>query len=91
MKKLQVFNLILLSVFVSVFCIKIYFFDKVSTAGVELAMYEKQLKTLSYDNEKLEVQLLKLTSLSHLQKEAEKRGFTDTNIEYYVQPKLALK
>lgn len=94
MKSNNVFKIIntsLLILFVAVVVARLYYTDKTATAGNDLAVIDNKIISLQKENEALENEYLKLTSLSSINAKASEMGLANVGVEYLTPPALAAR
>ena len=89
--KIHIINIILFTILVCSVFVKVYFTDKSSILGKELANLDKNVHTLEKQNEVQKNEYLNLVSLSSLSKRAYDMGLVNSNVEYYHPNNLALR
>jgi cell division protein FtsL len=83
-------SLIILLTFM-VLVMKVYYSDKVATAGQEYSSEEDKLHSLQKENENIHNDIFEIKSLSKIHEKAIVLGFEKAVIEYYEDPELALR
>lgn len=88
-KPLVVITFLLLSI-ASLTMLRIALVNSISTTGIELAAIQEELTTYKKQNQILEERYLEASSLTNIEKRAEKLGFIEAKSQLYMSTPLPL-
>ena len=82
-------NILIITCIVVSVVFRIYSFDKISTAGIDLKALDEKLNVLLVEEEKLQLEYRRETSLSKIQERAYEYGLVNAQLEYLLPHDLA--